>query len=400
MKKLDDKGQIFIFFTLAFVLLGLFIGLAVDGGRAYFLKAQLARQVDPAALAAAAKIRVSFSAAREAACDTAKMNGLDCSNLTVTQETVTDPEGKPVDGVRVTASAPMPTTFMRLGLLIGCGTVCESINVGATAVAAPGGTFDLVMNLDDTASMKEGGKLSAAKSGARTLVDAVVPSTGNSAALVGLVPFRGCYNSSGANSCEDSDKILPLTSDNNKLHNAINALDGAGGSGTNVCEGLKKTREELFQSRASNPTERRFIVLLTDADNNYNAPKAGSLVSAACQPSESVKTPASQNRDLGSKTHTLAGAIKSGAAGDGQNGELVTLFVILYGPAAKETFPTTCNPATISDNKQDPHAPQYAKNLALCIASSSGEVFLAPSASDITEAFEKIISRLPVRLLR
>jgi len=399
MKKIDDKGQILIFFTLAFVLLGLFIGLAIDGGRAYFLKAQLARQVDPAALAAAAKIAVSITAAQEAACDAAKMNGLNCANLTVTPETVTDPEGNPVDGVRVTASAPMATTFMRLGLLIGCGTVCESINVAATAVAAPGGTFDLAMDLDDTNSM-HGAKLAAAKSGAHTLVDAVVPTTGNSPAFVGLVPFRGCYNGSGANNCEDSDQIVPLTGDNNKLHNGINALDAAGGSGTNVCEGLKKTREKLFEPGVSHSKAGKFIVILTDADNNYNETKAEPFVSASCKPSESAKTPPDQNRDLGSKTYSLASDIKSGATGDGQNGENVTIFVIVYGAGASGPFPTTCDPSMISDSKQDPHATPYIKNLALCIASSAGDVFLAPSASDISEAFEKIISRLPVRLLR
>ncbi|MGH7848420.1 MAG: pilus assembly protein TadG-related protein, partial [Candidatus Binatia bacterium] len=355
MKELDDKGQIFIFFTLAFVLLGLFIGLAVDGGRAYFLKAQLARQVDPAALAAAAKIGVSSSAAQEAACDTAKMNGLDCSNLTVTPETVTDPEGKPVDGVRVTASAPMPTTFMRLGLLIGCGTVCESINIAATAVAAPGGTFDLVMDLDDTTSMY-GAKLSAAKSGAHTLVDALLPGGGSSSALVSLVPFRGCYNGAGTNNCKDADEysagdIVSLTSDGTKLHNAINALDAAGKSGTNVCEGLKRTRQELFESGVARLTGAKFIVILTDADNSYNESKAGLYVSAACKPSASAKAPSDQNRDLGSKTYSLASDIKSGATGDGQNGAPVTIFVIVYGVGASGPFPTACDPSMISDSK-------------------------------------------------
>jgi hypothetical protein len=404
MKKIDNKGQILLFFTLAFVLLGLFIGLAIDGGRAYFLKAQLARKVDPAALAAAAKIAVSFNAAQDAACDAARMNGLDCSNVTVAAETVTDPEGKPVEGVRVSATEPMPTTFMRLGLLIGCGTVCEAINVAATAVAAPGGTFDLAMDFDDTGSML-GAKLSAAKSGAHTLVDAVLQSAGSAPASVSLVPFRGCYNDSGANSCEDSDEygagdIVSLSKDSTKLHNAINALDAGGGSGTNVCEGLKKTRQNLFESGVAHPKGGKFIVILTDADNDYNEEKAGPYVTAACKPSASAKTHPEKNRDLGAKTYALASDIKSGSTGDGQNGQTVTIFVILYGSGAEGNFPTACDPSMISDNKQSSNSSPYIKNLALCIASSSGEVFLAPSASDITAAFEKIVSRLPVRLLR
>ncbi|MGH7773905.1 MAG: Tad domain-containing protein, partial [Candidatus Binatia bacterium] len=34
------KGQVLIFVTLAFVVLGLLIGLAVDGGRAYLVRSR------------------------------------------------------------------------------------------------------------------------------------------------------------------------------------------------------------------------------------------------------------------------------------------------------------------------------------------------------------------------
>ena len=50
MRKLNQKGSVLIFFTLAFALLGTFIGLAVDFGRAYLEKARISRLVDGAAL--------------------------------------------------------------------------------------------------------------------------------------------------------------------------------------------------------------------------------------------------------------------------------------------------------------------------------------------------------------
>ena len=53
MRKLNQKGSILIFVTLAFALLGTFIGFAVDFGRAYLQKARISRLVDGAALAAA-----------------------------------------------------------------------------------------------------------------------------------------------------------------------------------------------------------------------------------------------------------------------------------------------------------------------------------------------------------
>jgi len=51
--KLNQKGSFIIWLTLAFALLGTFIGFAVDFGRAYFEKARIARLVDASSLAAA-----------------------------------------------------------------------------------------------------------------------------------------------------------------------------------------------------------------------------------------------------------------------------------------------------------------------------------------------------------
>ena len=50
MRKLNQKGSVIIFITLAFALLGTFIGFAVDFGRAYLEKARVARLVDGAVL--------------------------------------------------------------------------------------------------------------------------------------------------------------------------------------------------------------------------------------------------------------------------------------------------------------------------------------------------------------
>jgi hypothetical protein len=402
MKKMNERGQVLIYFTLSFVLLGLFIGLAIDGGRAYFLKAQLARKVDPAALAAASRINSGgIGAATSAACNAALMNGMNCADLTITQTTVTDPSGNPVDGVRVLASAIMPTTFMRLGNLIGCGAVCNAITVTASAVAAPGGFFDLVMDLDDTSSM-QGSRLTNAKIGANALVDAVFPSGGVSTALVSMVPFRGCYNTAGSNDCEDSDEfpnnggdIVSLSNNTTTLHNAIGALTGDGGSGTNVCSGLKKARQELFEAGLARPNAARYIVVLTDAENNWNS-SAQPYLSADCIPTGSGNL----NYNLGVKTNTMATNIKTGIAGDGQQGgQTVTIFVIMYGPNATGSVPVNCVPSLLTNTTNSPTSQTYTKNLARCIASSAGDVYLAPTAASISTAFFDIISRLPVRLV-
>ena len=78
MKKLNQEGSVLIMLTLAFALLGTFIGFAVDFGRAYLEKARVSRLVDGAALAAAKALKgqVGFeNDATRAACDSMLMNG-------------------------------------------------------------------------------------------------------------------------------------------------------------------------------------------------------------------------------------------------------------------------------------------------------------------------------------
>jgi Putative Flp pilus-assembly TadE/G-like len=420
MNNLNEKGHVMIFITLAFVILGFFVGLATDGGRGYLLRAELTRTVDAAAIAAASRITTGgISAAEDAACDAASMNGVvDCSNLVVTQVTVNDASGNAKDAVQVTGTASTPTIFTKLGKLIGCGTACDSINVSASAVAASGvGLIDLAMNLDNTGSMA-GAKIANAKIGGNALVDAILPNGSggtNSPALVSLVPFQGCYHATPGSSspavdpnCIDSNEypnsggdIVSLTSDATRLHNGINALTAPGGSGTNVCEGLKRTRTKLFESGVARPNASRFIIQLTDAENNFlkNDSDIVNWVSADCKYTGSSTDSDVWNRDLGVKTAALAAEIKNPTfAADGQSvGETVKIFVIMYGPNATGTVPATCNTSDLSTGS--PTSASYTKNLARCIASSAGDVYLAPNASDISAAFQQIISRLPVLLL-
>jgi Flp pilus assembly protein TadG len=371
----DQRGQVLIFITLAFVLLGLFVGLAIDGGRAYLVKADLARKIDPAALAAAAAYKTGgLAEATKAACNSARMNGLNCESddLEVTEETVTNPGGSTATGIRVTARSVMPTTFMRLGMLIGCGAVCEQVTVSVSAVAIPGGDFDLVMALDDTSSMK-GSRLDGAKEGANALVDAVLPGGSDSRALLSLVPWRGCY---GPAPCVDPGAIVPLTQDSSVLHGAINALAAGGGSGTNICVGLDRAWQELFASSAARPNAQKFIVLLTDAENNYSRPSGN----PACEPTAG----GSNNDQLNLRAYNKAQQLKS------QN---ATIFVILYGDPGP--VPETCTPPTGSAGSWS----TGPGNLARCIASSRSHLYEAPTGAAIAEAFRQIVTRLPVRLV-
>ena len=414
-RKLNEKGQVIIFTTLAFVILGLFVGMATDGGRGFLLKSELTRTVDAAAVAAASRFHKpsDLPAAEDAACDAARMNGvINCSNLVVTPVTANDAAGNPKEAIQVTGTASTPTFFMRLGNLMGCGN-CDVINVQASAVAATGGLVDLAVNLDNTGSMA-GAKIASAKIGANALVDALLPSGGSSTSLMTMVPFQGCYHTTpgtppGSSGCVDSNDypasggmIVPLVNDTTRLHGGINALTAPGGSGTNVCNGLRETRIRLF-SAAARPNALKFIIQLTDAESNWNSAKATWVYPGApgigCRYTGSSPNTNVQNRDLGVRTADLAANIKNPTvAADGQAvGQTVKIFVIMYGPNATGTVPT-CNRTALA-GPGSPTSASYTKNLASCIASTPGDVYLAPNATDISAAFQQIINRLPVLLL-
>jgi hypothetical protein len=325
------------------------------------------------------------------------MNGVtNCSNLVVTPVTVNDAAGNPKNAVQVSGTASTPTIFIRLGNLMGCGN-CDVINVAASAVAAAGGAVDLVMNLDDTASMSSGGWIGPAKTGANALVDAMVSTSGSSTAKVSLVPFRGCYNTStppGSTGCENRNEysagtIVSLTSSNATLHSGINALAGRGGSGTNNCEGLTQSRAKLFGTGAQSNAQ-KFLVVLTDASSNYNTSFPADY--ASCRPS----TSATDNYEVNLFTYNVAQDIKNGTnvGTTGQlPGQTVKVFVIFYGSSGPA--PANCIPPTSGATSWN----TTALMLGRCIASSAGDMYFAPTPSAVTTAFQQIINRLPVLLL-
>jgi hypothetical protein len=402
MKKLNEKGYALIFVTLAFVILGLFVGMATDGGRGFLLRAELERTVDAAAVAGAARLATGgLTAAQAAACDAAGMNGVaTCSNLVITQVTVNDASGNPKTGVQVIGTTSTPTIFMRLGRLIGCGTSCDSIQATASAVAASGGLVDLVMNLDDTASMSSGGWIGPAKTGANALVDAMVSTGGSSAAMVSLVPFRGGYNTTnprGATGYENKNEypagtIVSLTTNNTTLHSGINALTGVGGSGTNNCEGLTMSRIKLFQSGVARTNAQKFLVVLSDATSNGSHPATFSN----CGPN---LTSNPTNAQINFDAYTVAQDIKNGTnvGTTGQlAGQTVKVFVIFYGSSGPA--PANCTPPPGGANATTGWN-TTALNLGRCIASTAGDMYFAPNPSSVTAAFQQIINRLPVLLL-
>ena len=311
MRKLNQKGSVLIFFTLAFALLGTFIGFAVDFGRAYLEKARISRLVDGAALAAAKALKgqVGFEdEATKAACDSMEMNGApvvmsgasSCAATTGAPFTVTlqflpvaVAGGPPMQHVQVTGIEPMPTTFLKfLGWMVP-GDFTK-IDIAATAQAAPERPVDLMLVLDRSGSMS-GTKIAALKTTVNEFLDNNF--TGND--RIGMVSFawRGCGAANGddnfaANICQPDVAMANATSANiTILKNRVNGLTPNNGA-TNTMEALRTARVPI--AAAFNDLTRaatRKVVLLvtdgkptamrrdTDAQCKRN-PKTGAVVSA------------------------------------------------------------------------------------------------------------------------
>ena len=113
----NEKGMVLVYMAGAITVLLLFSGLSVDTGRAYVVKAQLSKALDGAALGAARDMN-SGNPTQEATrifnanFPPGYMGSTLASGPTVSLSTDAA-TGRNV--VSITASATVPTTFMRLG---------------------------------------------------------------------------------------------------------------------------------------------------------------------------------------------------------------------------------------------------------------------------------------------
>jgi Flp pilus assembly protein TadG len=322
MKKINQRGQILIFVTLGFVMLGLFVGMAIDFGRGYLERARISRTVDAVALAAARALLGSSApsyedAAVKAGCGAASMNGVTSSSCTRTSPV--DPSGRPVgctpgtgavvsicfvsmgvtgggtmNFVQVSGRSSVPTTFLRLLTFVGAGDY-TTLPVAAVAEGGPDRPVDLMLILDRSGSMT--GTDPSGVSKIRALKCALTGLTGSNGCpggvtspgflnvgftdndKMGMTSFasRGCGEEPGfgsGNSTSSSDPCLADVSlaifDNSQktnIVNRINGLDPGTGEGpyTNTMEGLRAAitpmgNAFLDTSRAS----RKAVLLVTD----------------------------------------------------------------------------------------------------------------------------------------
>jgi Flp pilus assembly protein TadG len=246
-----QKGFVLVYMAATLSALLLFTGLAVDTGRAYVVKAQLTKAVDGAALAGARSLN-SGSPRTEAE----KIFKANFPTGYVGTSWVTDPttpsffavstdSSTGVNTVTVTASATVPTTFMRLANFTDL-TVTSSGQATRRMV-------DLSLVLDVSSSI--GSQWGTVADAVRQFISAFDQNNdrlslltfGNGATVLDAMPSSRGFNKPGLIS--DVPTTLP-------------------GGSTNMVEGLYRGWDELRSVPAGTQSGLRVIVLFTDGASN------------------------------------------------------------------------------------------------------------------------------------
>ena len=186
-----EKGSIFVNFGVVVVPLIAMVGLGVDVGRGYVVKARLSQALDASALAAApyadnvVKLQAEFTKYFDANFPSDFMN----VDITLATPIISDNGTK----VTVSASAVLNTTLMSV---LGEETMSVAASSEVTRLITP---LDVVVSIDTTGSMGSsdgsGTRLSSAKDAAEILVNKLFGNETESENLqVGLVPWSAAVN--------------------------------------------------------------------------------------------------------------------------------------------------------------------------------------------------------------
>jgi Flp pilus assembly protein TadG len=259
----SEKGIALVYLAVTLTALLLFAGLAVDTGRAWVVKAQLSKAVDAAALGAARNLGGGDPQGQATKIFLANFPaGFGGS-------TVADPTGAAgfftmaTDNVAaktvitVTASADVPTTFMKLGTF-------DLVSVSALGQATRR-MVDLSLVLDVSSSI--GSQWSDVRDASRVFVDsfdqvhdrlALMTFSNGAAVLDQMPPGRGFDK---AKLKSDIPQNLP-------------------GGSTNTVEGIYRSWDELRSVPNGTQSTLRIIVLFTDGASNSVDGNYGSGIQA------------------------------------------------------------------------------------------------------------------------
>jgi hypothetical protein len=314
-----DRGQMTILFIAIFTITMLAGAISVDLGLWLSERRSAVKAADLAALAGSQDLPANNAAAIRNACDWAARNGWEdgkdgvevsvellCSNTLPAslsgichKQSQSNPEPEtcnpvqrcPAPGVNPVVPNPncdsLTVTVRKPGVNIfssffGIGDIKEGSLARATL------SFDLTpldtaLLLDATGSMgaspcndqqsNSGCPIKEARDAANKFTDILLPDD-NTLTQLGYAPYRGCYdppNHDPDNICVNTSAVIPLTTDDQDVHNGIDNTDAEGGTGTNICLALWQGEHILTGPDAQQGANvRRFLVILTDGDNTYN----------------------------------------------------------------------------------------------------------------------------------
>jgi Flp pilus assembly protein TadG len=185
----DRRGSVYAFVGIAIVPMMACLGISIDAGRGYLVRARLSQALDAAALAGG---RVFSSATRDA-----DIRMYFAANFPATQYQATlTPNPAPsisadtaAGTLTLTATAQIPTTFMRV---VGFNTLTVQ---SAATVTRQDRAMELALVMDNTYSMSQNSKMSSMQTAATTLLD-ILFGTSDTANLlnVAVVPFVTMVN--------------------------------------------------------------------------------------------------------------------------------------------------------------------------------------------------------------
>lgn len=247
----NEKGFALFYMAVFLTLLCIFVGLAVDTGRAYVVQAQLSKAVDGAALGAARMLN-SGDPRQEAA--TIYRANFPNGWMATTSSTSPSDSGfyqletvasTGVNVVTINATAVVPTTFMKLANF-------QQLTVHATGQATRR-MVDLSLVLDVSSSI--GWRWPYVRDAARTFVDSFDATSdrlalvffGNGARVVDAMPAGRGFDK--ARLIADIPNALP-------------------GGSTAMVQGLYRGWDELRSVPSGQQSGLRVIVLFTDGASN------------------------------------------------------------------------------------------------------------------------------------
>jgi hypothetical protein len=377
------------------VVLFAMIGLAIDVGRIFVTKAELSRDVDAAALSGVLDLP-NISDAQTRAMSYLSENDPDAdgsASLCAGADNCLYVEGN-------------KTVDLYFLSLLGFSDVEVSAHAKAGFGIQP---VDAVLVLDSTASMV-GNPITQAKNAAEDFVDTLLGDTPSGYTQVGLTPFRGCFDEPNDDSrCVDDFMVIELTTDKTTLLDRIDDVDAQGGSGTNVCTGLWRAAQILDGSTQTGSNLRKFVILLSDGDNNYNggvayennSGTANDSPPVGCQPTpwdtgsdggtDCNDNDNTRERTLDTATYNMAQQLKDDGA---------EIYIVAFGvcdwddetsdPCNVSDIGTTAGPNTDNDRDQ---------NLMKCVASGPEYTYFANSADDLPTIFTAIAQQIAHRLI-